>query len=325
MRTALFASLFLLAYFLVFYQVTANPGRIKRILSDSGVYQQVPSVVYDNVLKSESKHGQDIPLKSPVVRQTALATFTPDFVQTNVENSIDGVYGWLAGKTSQPQFNIDLKGAKGRFARSLSNNIGKLPKCSLSQQAKIKAENFDAFSSPCVPPGVDIAAIKKKILGTAAKSDELVKQDKISPITIKDKDGKPVFDNYKEIPRAYQLSVKLPYLFGVFCLILAAGLVLASQTKRDGFRKLGKVLAVAGVFVAVLPIGLSYAINKLLQTVPDSEAYKQLLLPVAHELIKANSQVYITTGVAYILIAVVIFIILKEMPVKLPSKAGKAS
>lgn len=313
----LMSSLFLTSYFLIFNQITANPGKVKQMVRDSGIYQKIPAVIYDDAVDSGSTSSATLPLKSPVVRQAALDSFTPGFVQTNVENAIDGVYGWLNGQTAQPQFQIDLTSGKNNFANSLSAQLSKFPVCTPAQQAKIK--NFEPFTSPCIPNGIDTSAIQTQVRQAALKSN-LVAQNVVTPATIKDANGQPVFDGLKEIPRGYRLSVKLVYVFGALSLMFALGLVFGARSRRQGLKRLGRVMAAAGVFVILLPVGINWLINGIVEASKSDKVTKELVVPLVHEITKNSFRIYVISGIVYILIAVVIFIILKEMPMKLPAK-----
>lgn len=322
LATALFFMLFILAYFLVFYQVTANPARVKQALKDSGVYERIPAVIYDNSVDSNSTTSASIPLKSPVVRQAAIDTFNPVFVQKSAENLIDGTYGWLDGQTNAPQFTIDLKAAKDNFARVLSERLGKLPKCSAEQQAKIK--KFDAFSSTCLPAGIDVAAAKKEVVKETANSDNFLKETKIDASTFKDSDGKPVFDNYSEVPKTYQAALRIPYIAGAICLLLGAGVVYASKTRREGLKKLSKLLVISGFFVALVPIAVSHLIENILKSSADDKIASELIGPVVSELSRTTSKVYFAVGAIYVLLAVAVFVLLDKIkPAKPVKKQGK--
>lgn len=307
--TGLVFLLFLLAYMMVFTQVTAKPEQVKRILRDSGVYQKIPGVVYDDAVGSDSTSSQSIPLKDSAVRQAALDTFDGSFIQKSVETAIDGTYGWLRGYTSQPKFNIDLRDAKDRFAQSLSSHtedrLQGLPICTAAQLQKIK--EIDPLNIPCRPPGINIKAQAQKVLADAKNSENFLKDTTIDPKTFKDSEGKPVFDNYSDVPEAYQTTLKLPYVIAALCLVLAAGIVFLSERRSSGFKKLGKILLLGGIFVIVAPIGIGYISGAFLKSAPDDKILTELVAPVVTELNKATSRVYFITGIIYILLACAAF------------------
>lgn len=325
LATGLFFLLFSLAYFLVFSQVTAQPAKVKQILRDSGVYQKITPVIYDDSVNSDSAGADTVPLKNPMVRRAALDAFSPGFVQKNVESAIDGAYGWLEGSIDQPEFVIELKGAKDRFAESLSVQAGKrlkaLPICTAAQLSKIK--RIDPYTVPCLPPGTDINALKKQILSEAGQSDDLLKDTKITPFSVKDESGKPVFDDSSSIPKNYQLSLKAPYILAALCLLMAAGIIYVCATKKDGLKKLWKIFLAAGIFVGLVPFALGQVIEVLPQAAPNNTVMAELVTPVAREFNEAASKVYFITAAAYILLAVGIFLILRKMRPKIAGKGAK--
>lgn len=322
LSTFLFFMLFILAYFLAFARVTANPAQVKHALAQSGVYKDIPAIIYDNSVDSGATTSASIPLKSSVVRQAAIDTFSPAFVQKSVESVIEGTYGWLDGETNAPQFTIDLKTAKDDFAKSLSDRLSKLPKCTAKEQARMK--QFDPYASACLPAGTDVRALKKEIYKETANSDNFLKETKIDASTIKDSDGKPLFDSYSDIPKTYQTALKIPYLAALACLLLSTGLVFASRTKKEGAEKVGKILVISGFFVVLVPIAVSHLIGSLLKSSGNDKVASDIVGPIVSELSKATSKVYFVTGAIYVLLAIAIFMLADKLePKPAVKKQGK--
>src|SRR5476649_1346393 len=96
-------------------------------------------------------------LTNPIVKSAADATFTPQFVQKNTEQVLDGTYDWLDGKTPVPDFQIDLTSTKIAFANNVAAAVQKqlagLPVCTAAQTQALAA-NFDALSATCLPKGI---------------------------------------------------------------------------------------------------------------------------------------------------------------------------
>ncbi len=323
--TALFFTLFLLAYFFVFSRVTANPDQVKSILRNSGAYHKIPEVIYDNSVDSNSTTSASIPLKSPLVRQAALDSFNPDFVQKNIENVIDGTYDWLGGQSNEPKFEVNLKEVKDNFAKSLSESASRrlkdLPVCSAKQMQKIK--EIDAFSSPCLLPGTDVNKLKKQVLAAAKGSDNFLKETKISPSTFKDSDGQPVFDNYPDIPQAYQLGVKMPYILAVLCILMIAGLVFMHDKREEGLTQAGKLLAAAGVLIAFIPFLINHLANGILRSGPDDKVVAELAMPIVHEFAKTAGKFYFIAAAIYILLAAAAFYLAWKISENKTAKKGK--
>lgn len=320
--TFLFFSLALLAYFLVFTQVTANPDKVKKILADSGVYQKVPSVIFDDSVDSGSTSSASIPLKDTGVRDVALETFTPGFVQKNVENLLDGTYDWLRGSTASPDFSLDLKEAKQQFAVNLGKlaaaRLKRLPVCPDPQPKEV-----DPLTTPCRPAGADIKALQKQVRVTAANSDNFLKETKIDASTLKNGDGQPLFDKSSKLPEAYQKALRLPYLTGLVCLLLGGAIILISRTRHDGLKRLGKLLLISGVFVILAPFAINHLITSALQASPDDNVAAKLLVPVIQELNRVTSKVYFVVGAVYILLAAAAFLAVRKLPEQTAKPAKK--
>lgn len=316
MGVSLFFLLFALSYFLVFSQVTAKPEKIKQVLRDSGVYQKIPAVLYDSSVDSTraAEPASTIPLKNPAVRQAVIDTFDAGFVQRNAETALDGAYAWLEGKTSEPKFKIDLKDAKDRFAKSLSKQTGErlegLPPCTAEQLRKVR--DIDPFDLPCLPPGTDIAALKKEVLESAASSDDLLEETVFTPASFKDENEKPLFDSYPGVPEGFQLFKRLPYILAVICAVIGAGIIFASTTKREGAKRLAKLLLVAGIFVSLAPIAINRIAGAILSNAPGDAVAAELVAPIIEELNQATSKVYFTTGAVYVLLAAGAYLIYRK-------------
>ncbi|HET7672926.1 MAG TPA: hypothetical protein VFK11_00225 [Candidatus Saccharimonadales bacterium] len=314
--TFLFFVLFGFAYFLAFTQMAGNPDRVKQALYNSGLYEKAGPVLYDNFQESEGSKGpeQDIPLKDPIVRQAVLSAFSPSFIQKSVENVIDGTYGWLNGDTAQPEFSINLAEAQKNFSQTLGDEITerlkKLPRCSAEQVQK--AKKTDPFSIRCLPPGVSIKSLRKQVVKEAEGGDVLEKK-KITASDLKSKDGGGTFSD-SSAPSAYRTALKVPYILLVLGVLLGTGLVYASSSRKNGLKRLGKILAIAAVFALFVPIAFNILFSILLKADTGDNIITDLAVPVIREFNKAGSKFYYITGAGYALLAVGAFYLAKRLP-----------
>ena len=315
MGVGLLFLLIITAYFMVFAQVTANPDKVKRLLADSGLYEKMPAVIYDDAVKSESTASSSIPLKDQEVRQTALEVFNPGFVQQNIETVIDGAYGWLEGETDHPEFSVDIQDAKSQFAASVSEKLGKrlqaLPPCTMSQLRQI-SNTDDLFSLQCLPPGSDITSMKSQFSNSVANSEEFLKETKITPDTFKDETGQSLFDSGKDIPQTYQLSKKLPYILAVIIIIISALIIFISASRREGIIKLIKTFLIAGVFVLLIPLVLNNLADILLGASADNDVTSQLAKPIINAFNAEAAKIYYVMGGLYALIAGAGYLVLRR-------------
>lgn len=318
LSTGVVIVLLLLSYFIVFTQIGANPEKIKEILSSSGVYQKVPATIYDEAVKSaeaSSPAAADIPLQDPAVRQAALNAFSGDFIQKSAESVVDGTYGWLGGETSQPEFNIDLNGAKNQFAAALADEFGarleNLPVCTVAQ---LRANpDINLFTATCRPPGANVAELKAEILNTVANSEEFVEQTQLTPATLKDEQGKPIFDNLANAPEAYKLSKKIPYILGLIAFLLASAIIYASKSREAGLSKLGKLFVLSGIFVVLAPIGFGFITDAFMNASSNNNVASNLINPVIDEMSRAAASIYYKTGAVYLVVGAGLLILVNRM------------
>lgn len=308
MSAGLFFMLLTLAYFIAFTQVTAKPDTVKDILRGSGIYRKVPSVVYDQSVRSNSNSKADIPLKSPIVRSAAMDAFTPEFVQNNIENAIDGVYGWLQGDKSQPEFKIETGSVRKRFADSLSRRVAtrlkKLPVCTAGQMQT--PSQINPYTAACLPAGTDADAYARDIR-QAAGSKKFIKDIDFSPSSLKDPGGNQLVGNASKLPEAYQAALNLPYILAGLALVLGAAVVYVSRTRSDGFKKLSLTLGVAGIFALMIPFGFRTVTDTYLKSASNSTVVTELAGPVLKEFNKNTAKVYYVTGGAYLVLSVAAF------------------
>lgn len=306
MGVGLLFLLIITAYLMVFAQVTTNPDKMKRLLGDSGLYEKMPAVIYDDAVKSESTVSASIPLKDQEVRQAALEVFNPGFVQQNIETVIDSTYSWLEGKTDQPEFSIDIQDAKNQFATSVSDKLEKrlqaLPPCTLSQLRQIENTD-DLFSLQCLPPGSDIASMKSQFSSSVANSDEFLKETKINPDTFKDENSQSLFDTSQDIPQTYQFSKKLPYILMVVIAVISTLIVFISTSRREGIIKLIKTFLIAGMFVLLIPLVLNSLADILLGASANNDVTAQLAKPIINAFNAEAAKIYYVMGGLYVLLA----------------------
>lgn len=245
-------SLLGLAWSHVILSTLGNRDAIGGWLKDSGAYDKTIDAVLDSVGRGEGE-GIGLPVDNPEIRNIATQAFNSDYLKNNAEGFLDGIYDFLEGKTATPMFEIDVAGAKTQLASGLSNYVLSraqgLPRCAPNQAP----EELDVYSATCLPPG-----FTPEQVGQAA-SDEVLKSEGFLPkasysaedITVTDKNGQKVSladsEQLGHIKRAYSLSRVLPFVLVVLSALLAAGIVLLSSERRQGFKRVGKILITTAV------------------------------------------------------------------------------
>lgn len=132
---------------------------VKDWLSASKIYdgRLISALVQDSVNESAQGGNPNPQLEtgisaSPEAIKTALnATFTPDFVQTQVEGVITNAYDWTEGKTPEFTFSIPIDQKRDtliqQLAKAIEPQIATLPVCQSVKQTQ---------QSTCRPPNITI-------------------------------------------------------------------------------------------------------------------------------------------------------------------------
>ena len=242
-----------------FVRVGARPDSIKQILADSGVYGSVVKGLLEQAGKVTSSGG-DVSLNEPIVRAAAEKTFSPSFIQSNAEAAIDSTYRWLDGKTPLPDFQIDLTAAKAQFAANIAEAVQKrlvsLPACATAASS---IENFDVFKATCLPKGTNPAAEAATIQNNILKGGNFLDHPVITADSIKPAgSSRSVFaENLRNVPEAYQKAKNTPWAFGLISLLLMASIVLLSDSKRKGLKRVGITMLMVGIVLLVFSWGLN--------------------------------------------------------------------
>lgn len=244
--TVLKISLYLLASATAFVVVFGTAQRIKIALVKSNVYNTFVDSALDKAKESQKDQSGgeiNISLADPIVREAAKKAITPQLLQTSSESAIDGVYGWLQQKTTQPQFVINLTEAKQTFATTVSNSLATrieaLPVCTLAQLRTLDVNNLDLFTLPCRPPGVDIAAQRQKVVDDIVNNKDFLKDTVITAENLpKDEQGRTAAQQLSDVPKLFRLTMVTPWVLGVVIILCIVGVVVLFEDKRRTLRSL---------------------------------------------------------------------------------------
>lgn len=244
--------LFGIAFSFGFNQAVGSPESVKEILSKSGIYENLIPNVLNNAQK-ESGGEFDIALTDPRVKEAAEKAFTPAFVEQSSEEIIDGTFAWLNGEAKMPTFNIDLSSAKTAFANATSasaeQTAATLPRCG----AGTSAADFDVFSATCLPAGITPASAAARVQNDILNGQGFLENSSINADSLKSENSnQSVFAQMESVPETYQQVKKLPIYLAILAIILVAGIIFLSTTRRAGIRRVGIILLVVGIIMLIL-------------------------------------------------------------------------
>jgi hypothetical protein len=235
-------------------QVLGTPDTLKRALKDSGFYQTVVNDALTQAQKEQPdpQEQDNIPLDQPEVQTIIKRAASPELLQSQTEGALDSVYAWLQGKTPTLTFSADLSTFKTDLANGLGGyveeRLSALPKCSAKNPP---SGDFDPFNATCLPPGTNVKKVAAEARNEILKG-EFLKDTELTASDLKSEDGKPIDEQLKAVPQAYQAATWATYGAGALALLLGAAVFFLSETKRKGLKKIAIVLLSVGAVTALL-------------------------------------------------------------------------
>ncbi len=297
--------------------VFGTSGKIKQALSSSGIYKTVVTSAVDQASKDQAKQPSakgkdDVPLSDPGIKQAANAALPPSLIQKFAENGVDGVYNWLEGKVELPDFHIDLRSVKKNFAVGVGNYAERrfktLPVCTPAQLKKLDINNIDVLNLRCRPYYVNIAAERQNLIKKLSSNKDFLKDPVITADNLpKSSEGQNVFEKAKNLPKAFQLFTKSPWLFAILTLGAGALVVFLNTDRRRGIKNASIILVtIGGLFVLdvlALKVGFS-ALNKSPTVFGKIEntSLQQSVIKIATSLQNSFTKTMLIFAVIYILI-----------------------
>lgn len=235
-----------------------SPDFVKSTVGESGLYGEfvdglVDQFEQDMNQRPEAGAAQEQVIDPERLRTAAQTALPADLLQSSTETFVDSIYSWLQGETANPEFQIDLTEPKARFittaGQMAEDHVGGLPICTTAQLRELNPET-DAFSLTCRPPQLNPAAARQEF-ETELSRQGFLQDPVINSDNFRAEDGTSSFDNLSGAPASYRLGRIMPWIFGATTLLAAAGVVLLSQTKRQGIKSLGFSLLGTGVILAI--------------------------------------------------------------------------
>jgi hypothetical protein len=294
-----------------------KPDKVETYLVQSKLYDHFVAYVADQASKDEGgDQTGSVSLNDAVVQAAARSAFPPQLIRQGTNTFIDANYAWLEGKTTIPQFRIDLSAAKETFAQKVGRHVktytAGLPVCATAEAAQQQV-NIDPLSATCRPQGVDpatVGALVTQRLSTTGDflSDPVITANAINPKG--NKQGRPYYQRFSKLPHVYRVGTKLPYVLGALSVLLALGIVFLALSRRRGLRRVGVILALAGVLLIASKFVSDYALKKAEGQVFNTANVGQLqksLTDFAHRVQASLVKIDLWFGIAFLILALIIF------------------
>lgn len=296
----------------------SHPDKLESWLSSSKIYDHLTGAALDQSQKSGNGSSGSVSFSDPRVRQAAETAFTPQLLRTNTNIFIDSNYSWLTGKTATPTFTIDLSEAKQNFAKLVGQyaemHLAGLPVCSAAQLAQISIP-VDPLSISCRPAPLSPQSEGARVVQEVNNSKDLLSDPVITAGSLnqdlQNSQNKPYYQRLSSAPKIYRFSLELPWILASLALLSTLGIVFIAPRRRRGVGRVGVVLLASGVVLVAAKFVADALVNKLedkairISTLADQ--LKQPISDLLHHLELQLAQSYLWFGIAFLVIALLIF------------------
>lgn len=288
----------------VFHFVIADAGSVKEILKDSGAYRNITGAFLDEIAKNSDNKESTVPIDDPKIQKIAKKAFSPDVIQANTEEFIDGTYAWLNGETEQAEFTLDFTKSKNRLAKGVGEyaqkRAAKLPPCGFYDIPK----EVQALELDCLPPGITAKQIGAKTVKDLKKDEGFLPETKITPETLFEKDRDNPFKQ-QQAPSNFRVLKNIIWVLLILAAIFTSGSILLGEDRAKGIKKAARSFLVIGILVVLTPFSLNFFSDRLSEgSLFSDKLSKQVALPVIEEFIGAVSTVYYVFGGVCILLGI---------------------
>ncbi|HVX57959.1 MAG TPA: hypothetical protein VHA37_09625 [Candidatus Saccharimonadales bacterium] len=309
----------------------AKPKKVESMLAQSKLYDHFVAYLADQAKKSEGDTDMSgsVSLNDAAVLSAAQSAFPSSLIGQSINTFINSNYDWLEGKTATPQFKIDLTSQKATFAQKVGqyvkNYSAGLPVCSDAQA--LQEIDGDPLAATCRPSGVTPDTIGAQVSERLATTSDFLSNPVITANSVNpngNPESQPYYQKLAHLPQLYRTITKLPYIFGALSLLSALGIVFIALSRRRGLRRVGVVLAVAGVLLVLSNVFANIAVDKLAQHVFNSSSVgllQQSLTNFAHRVASALVRINVWFGAAYLVLAAVVLGLLLKTRQKPPKAA----
>ena len=315
----LFFSLVSIAFATSIQTGLTHQNKIENWLSQSNLYSSLETTIADQAQSAiQNNVPAGITVSQTAAQQATQAVFPQASLQQSVQTIVNSNYAWLEGKTATPNFTIDLSRAKSRLAikiadLSLVAHFNALPQCSVSQTLQL--QNADPLLLSCRPAGISSQAVATQVGEQFASSSDFLSDPIITATTlnVKQFNGTPYYTKLSKLPRAYQITQKLPWISSIVAVLCIVGIFFLSRTKRLGMRRISIVLLLSGVVLVadkLITDALYTKYKGRLFSSISSKQIQQSLTSFVHYIETELTKIDLWFGVVYLVLAVILLGIL---------------
>lgn len=303
------ALLLLLVSASVFRLQISDSNRVKFWLKTSGAYENFTEAVLEQSTPATVAADGSIPLDDPALIAKAKEAFNAEFLQTNTETVLDGIFSWLSGETYEPRFTIDFSGPKQEFARLVSEHAVEryngLPACDVSNLPT----SVDPFNDLCKIPSLGTEKIQAQIQEGIAENKDVFGQTTFTAASFASKNNpsQSVFQDLAILPKVFFVLRIAPFMILAALTICVLILIFADKSRRKGLKKIGVTLLINGILVLIFTFASAYLFKLTNERYGANDAANSsVIAKVINPLIEtANNDIMDITlifGISYVLL-----------------------
>lgn len=301
-----------LAFLVGLHGLFSSPQPLKTALQESGTYEEITQ----NVLAQQTA-TPTLPLKDIGIRTALTQSLPATFYQYSSEEIIDSTYDWTRGRTSAPQFSIDITPVKNKFANNVSSSVRErldtLPRCDRTLAPPTSVD--EALALICIPPPLTPAIIADTARQQVLASKLLFEDDTITAATLKDGQGRTFTQQLAFLPWLYRSYVPALVILPIVIALLGLAVVFGSAIRRTGLSRVAWMLlsiGLVGMTLATVGMELFHLSARVfglpLSVTPDLQ---DKLLNAIETLAAGARPWWLSMDAGYTLLGIALFIILR--------------
>ena len=241
------------------------------------------------------------------------AALDPTFLESQVAELVNGVYGYLDESSDRLEFEVSLRDRSDAVVNELrafvTSSLDSLPQCGPSDVQS--SEEIEIFDITCLPPGSDIEQEIGKFI------DELEAEDGVLGEVLTPEDLDISETDLQGAKIAYQAASAFSLWFWLVVIGVSFAAILTSKTLHRGFKEVGILYAVLGFLFLVafgtltssMEVGEIVIENQDDLTAAQQQAIRNIADPVARELMNDISGHVVKIGIAMVTLGAGSFIL----------------
>jgi len=309
--------------------LVSTPERVKSFIEDCDIYDNMGDILSEVIPLAFTSAGSATPTTQEGLQDenSEIAVLigeilTPEFLETNIEESIDALYSWLDGESEYPEIEINLAEDKEKISQilvlSISSSIRNLPPC---VGGPVDLNSIDPFSMECLPTGFDVDGFEEELeeemfkeLNLGGEADAVFEQ-----FIFKTKAEDFNTELTEKAQSIYGLIRFAPILIAIAIALLLLIIMLLIPGIKSKFIFPGVVLILASLPASISKIVVVSNFSAMMSADTFSPAFSNILGTILGEICGRASAVgcmVLSTGVALIVIRIVMRSKMKDKPVE---------